>query len=185
MTFFTENQIWRILDDEFEIWSENYPVEVAIRRGFQPTQQNTPTGLIAYIFQIMNERHGFQGSSDAWDSDLQAIAHTERYTVEKTLQISTQAITDPDNDYTSGDVAESIAAFFNSQAVIERLTAQKIGVIRITQIRHPHFVNDQDQYEGDPNFDMVITYCQEVQSEGVVVDNISGNIYNEDTVPVP
>jgi hypothetical protein len=182
MAFLTENQIWKILDDELELWSLTFPAGVSIRRGFQPTQQNTPTGLIAYIFQIMNERFGFQGSSDAWNGGTGKMDHTERYTVNKTLQISTQALTGVDAEYTSGDVAESIAAWFNSQVVIERMNAQKIGVIRITQVRHPHFVNDQDQYEGDPSFDMMITYCQEVKTDGVAIDSISGDIYNDETV---
>lgn len=185
MSFFTENDIWAILESELEVWAESYSEDVQIRRGFQPTQQRTPEGFFAFIFQTNNKRYGWQGSNDEYNSGDSVMEHSERYIINKFLQISTQAITKVDAVTTAGDVAESIAAYLQSQVFVERLLEQEIEILRITEVRHPHFVNDADRYEGDPSFDFVISYTQVTQTEGVAVDNITGNLYNECTVPVP
>ena len=183
-TFFTENQIWALLDEEFNLWEASYSETVAIRRGFQPTQQSTPAGYFAYLFQIMNKKYGWQAGIDTWNSGTSTMDHVERYIINKTIQVSTQDITDPSSiGATSGDVAESIAAWLNSFPVINRLKSRGVEILRITDVRHPHFVNDFNNYDGNPNFDFIISYTQEVQSEGVAVDNVRGNLYNECSVP--
>jgi hypothetical protein len=173
------------LNAELQLWEGSYPATVAIKRAYQPTQQRTPAGLFAYVFQINNKRYGWQSSSDEYNETDKLMVHTEKYIIEKTLQISAQSITEIDAEYTAGDVAESLAAHINSSAIIERFELLKIGILRVTNVRHPHFINDRDRYEGDPSFDFVITYRQEIETTGTSVDNINGEVYSECSLPPP
>ncbi len=185
MSFFSENEIWQIINTEFALWEAIYPDSVNIRRSFQPTQQRTPEGFFAYLFQISNKRYGWQSGHDSYNAGNDNFDHIERYIINKTLQISTQAITDPSAERTSGDIAESLAAWFGSQAVVDRLKSQDIEILRITDIRHPHFDNDLGRYEGDPSFDFVLSYTQEIESTTAPVDNINGDVYNDASLPTP
>lgn len=185
MSFFTENQIWKLLQDELALWEATYPDSVIVKRSFQPSQQSTPAGFVAYVFQINNKRYGWQSGSDKFNSGTNSIDHIERYIINKFLQISTQAITDPKALRTSGDVAESIAAWLGSQEVILRLKSQEVEIFRITTIRHPHFTNDLDRYEGDPSFDFILSYTQEIESITPPIDNIDGQLINDGALPPP
>ena len=193
MSFLTENDVWKLIKAELAIWETGYPDSVVVKRGFEPTQQKTPVNFFAFIFQINNHRYGAQGHSDKFNPIDNQIDHTERYIINKTLQISTQAITDLDAERTSGDVAErtsgdvaeSIAAHLGSQLVIQRLKTQGLGIFRITDVRHPHFDNDVDRYEADPSFDFVLSYTQEIESVGIAVDNINGVVTDTCSLPPP
>lgn len=185
MSFFTENEIWELLKDELALWEATYPDSVIVKRAFQPTQQSTPTGFLAYVFQIHNKRYGWQSGSDKFNPTTDTIDHTERYIINKFLQISTQAITDPEALRTAGDVAESIAAWLGSQEVINRLKSQEVEIFRITDIRHPHFTNDLERYEGDPSFDFILSYTQEIVSITPPIDNINGEVINDGALPPP
>lgn len=183
--FFTENQIWEFLNTELNIWEQEYSESVTIKRSFQPTQQKVPTSFFAYLFQIHNRRFGWQGSEDIWDDETETMIHVDRYIYNKTIQLSTQTITSPKSQFTSGDVAESIAAYLMTPKVISSWKAQGMEIIRIIDVRHPHFVNDANRFEGDPSFDFVLSYTQEIESTGVAVDNVSGSVYNDSSLPLP
>ena len=185
MIFFTENEIWKLLKDELALWEATYPDTVIVKRSFQPSQQSTPTGFIAYVFQINNKRYGWQSGNDKFNPNTDSIDHIERYIINKFLQISTQAITDPEAERTAGDVAESIAAWFGSQEVIARLKSNEVEIFRITDVRHPHFVNDLERYEGDPSFDFILSYTQEIESTTLPIDNINGQVINDGALPPP
>ena len=185
MTFFTENDIWSFLKNELNIWEVGYVDSVTIRRAFQPSQNKTITDFLASIFQISNKRYGFQGSTDKFNTDLDQMEHFERYIYNKTLQISTQQLTEDTTVRTAGDAAESLASYLQSQAFIDRIVEQGIEILRITEVRHPHYETSSGQYRGDPSFDFVLSYTQEIMTVIDGITEVNGEVRAVESLPPP
>lgn len=63
---------------------------------------------------------------------------------------------------TAKDYTRLAKMLISSQPFIEALTAQQIGMQRITDIRNVPFVNDQGNFEYNPSFDFTVSYKQTI-----------------------
>ena len=114
-----------------------------------------------------DHRYGHVKREDVPDplNPLQMI-HRETQIYETTIQVSTLAKPPPVtgaldvNEPTAADLANQAAAVMQSDATIVALRTLGIGILRITDVRTPHFRNDRDQFEAAPNFDFVLTHKQ-------------------------
>ena len=55
------------------------------------------------------------------------------------------------------DLAQLTADILQSDLAIAQLSAQNVGVYRITDVREPYPTNDRDRFELSPSFDVTLT----------------------------
>lgn len=184
MAFFLDNQIWEILIAELNLWESqffiDFGVNVNVARNFQPQQAFVPDGLALFISKIHSRRYGIQAHKDKYNSLSGMNEHTERYVMNDTYQIDTQAVSNPSQTSTtirSADIAESSAAHFQSLDTLLRLKSEGLEIFRIADIKHPHFVNDFDRFEPAPSFDFIISYEQDITRDQPPVEAIFGTTH--------
>jgi hypothetical protein len=64
------------------------------------------------------------------------------------------------NQPTESDVLDAVAGIINSDSFLAAMQAQGVGILRITDLRNPHYTNDRDRYAADPSFDVVFTHTR-------------------------
>lgn len=132
---------------------------VITKQANQPTQQGVNSGPTVYFFKVASKRYGFLGRLDQWDSVSTTMVHTESQYYETTFQISAlvrQLPTTP-NQYTASDLVNEVASIIQSDNARDILNASGVGILRVTDISNPYFVDDRDQFEASPSFDFVLT----------------------------
>lgn len=138
-----------------------------IEQNNQPRTSGRPNKRALLLDQIHARRYGHVKREDLPDPDVPTrMIHRETQIYETTIQVSSLAKPPPVtgvldvNEPTAADLANQAAAVMQSDATIAALRALDIGVLRITDVRTPHFRNDRDQFEAAPNFDFVLTHKQ-------------------------
>ena len=147
---------------------------VAVKQANQPTQQGANTIPTVYFFKVNNRRYGFLGRRDKWDSVNSKMVHTEAQYMECTFQISAlvrQSPYSPDK-YTASDLVNEVASIMQSDNTRDILNASGVGILRVTDIRNPYFVDDKDQFEASPSFDFILTFEDRRVSTVPIIDAI-------------
>jgi hypothetical protein len=131
---------------------------VIVKQANQPTQQGVNTGPTVYFFKVSSKRYGFLGRKDRWDSDAETMIHTESQYYETTFQVSALVQQNPKtpNQYTASDLVNEVASILQSDNTIDTFNESGIGILRVTDLVNPYFVDDRDQFEASPSFDFVL-----------------------------
>lgn len=148
-----------------------------IKQAFQPTQQGANSEPTAYIYKISDKRIGSPYRDDVWINN--ELIHTELQQYETTFQISVLATQNPSktNQYTASDIANLIAYILNSDLTIYKLNLQEIGILRVTDVRNPYFLDDRQRYEANPSLDFTLTHKQIVEKLNPVIQYTEFGIY--------
>ena len=149
---------------------------VVVKQANQPTMQGINKGPTVYFFKVTSKRYGFLGRHDKWvDGGFQ---HTESQYMESTWQISALVTQYPitPNQYTASDLVQEVAAIMQSDNARAILNNSGVGILRVTDISNPYFVDDRDQFEASPSFDFVLTYQDFRQSTSPKITNYDNDI---------
>lgn len=136
---------------------------VKMARNFQPRQQGAPSGPYVYFIKLSDHRHGSPERRDVWDEDAGAFVHTETQRYETTLQFMALVPQDPKatTGLTESDILNAVSGIMQSDAIISAFQAQEVGILRVTEVRNPYIVDDRDQFEATPSFDVVLTHTRQ------------------------
>lgn len=138
--------------------ADNY-TDVAVKQNYQPTQQGANSQATVYFFKVNNRRYGFLGRRDVWDSINNKMVHTEAQYMECTFQVSALVRQSPCNiSYTASDLVNEVASIMQSDNTRAILNSSGVGILRVTDVRNPYFVDDKDQFEASPSFDFTLTF---------------------------
>jgi len=131
-----------------------------VKQSNQPTQQGIPTAPMVFFTKIYNRRYGFLGREDVWDSGTSSFIHSESQYYETAFQVSALVLQNPSDLTipTASDLVNEVACLMQSDATRAILNAQGVGILRITDVTNPYFVDDRDNFEASPSFDFVLTY---------------------------
>ena len=153
-------------------------INVATKQSNQPTQQGINTGPTVYFFKVGNKRYGFLGRADVWDSAHSTMVHTEAQYYETTFQIAALVLQFPitPNQYTASDLVNEVASIMQSDNTRAILNNSGIGILRVTNVSNPYFVDDRDQFEASPSFDFVLTHQQNRIGVNPVISSFNLNI---------
>lgn len=156
---------------------DDLSLSVEVKQSFQPTQQGANTDPTIYIFKITDKRYGFLDRKSVWDENTLQETHTESQVYESTFQFSALVRQDPSDvaSLTASDVANYAASIMQSDKTRESLQELGIGVLRVLDVRNPYFNDDRDQFEGSPNFDLVITYNRVIITQSPVIQSVEYN----------
>jgi hypothetical protein len=151
-----------------------------VKQSNQPTQQGVPTAPLVFFTKIFNKRFGFLRRADVWNTLTSQFDHTESQYYETTFQVSALVLQDPTDLTipTASDLVNEVACIMQSSTTLDTLNNAGVGILRISDITNPYFVDDHDNYEASPSFDFVLVYLNErVSTSPLITPPISQNIH--------
>jgi hypothetical protein len=153
---------------------------VIVRQAYQPTQQGTESDPAVHFFKISDKRYGspYKYSFHNFLENQQHQIYRQLY--ETTFQISALSAQNPKdmNSLTASDLVNITSEILQLDSTIKELKSNNVGILRISDIRNPIFVDDRDQFEESPSFDFTLRHFQDRDSIIDFVTEIDGNIYN-------
>jgi len=151
---------------------------VTVKQANQPTQQGIQSNPALYFFKVNAKRYGYLGRLDVWDADDVEMVHTETQYIESTWQVSALVLQLPSTptQYTASDLVNEAASIMQSDSTRDILNQSGIGILRVTDLVNPYFVDDRDNFEASPSFDFVLTYENTRTSQGTFVSEFNANI---------
>lgn len=153
--------------------------DVVVIAGSQPTQQGAPSGPNVRFIKLFDHQYGNSTTQTVVDPDDHTMMiETQTQFYESTFQINTLVIEDPNNiSYTASDLASTVALILNSNAARLAFKASNVGVLQITDIRAPIFLDELDRREYAPNFDFTLTHKKLNIARIPVIYSIETGIY--------
>jgi hypothetical protein len=180
-------------------------VVVPVLQAYQPTMQGVNTAPALYIHKIGDQRVGFPRKRSKWvttysqletesdqgiatesgigvDADgtqQSSMVHTETQRYVTTFQISALATQDPSTpmQLTASDLVNFAAAVVQSDAFIQAIEAQGVGVLKVFDVRNPYFQDDRGQFEASPSFDMTLCHNMVIVSTVPILVSETLKIY--------
>lgn len=126
----------------------------------QPTQEGVPSAPTVYLEKLFDHDYGFPIVSQSYDSDTNIYTQTEKQVVETTFQISALVPQNPSDLTipTAADVVKQVKLWVQTRVTIAALMAQSISMYRVSEVRAEWFTDDSEQFENNPNFDIVLQH---------------------------
>ena len=145
----------------------------------QPTQQGTPLKNTIYFQKLFDHRYGFMGVHEIYDELNTRVIRTQIQNYETTFQIQALAIQDPANTSapTASDLVNIVSDVLQLQSTIETLQASHVGILRITDVVNPYFIDDKDRFEATPSFSFTLTHTHTNISYQPFIDSVAIKIY--------
>lgn len=153
---------------------------VIVKQSNQPTQQGIPTAPMVFFTKIYNKRFGFLRREDVWNIAAQDFIHTESQYYETSFQVSALTLQNPSDITipTASDLVNEVASIMQSSNTLDILNNAGVGILRISDITNPYFVDDRDNFEASPSFEFVLVYLNErVSTSPKITPPISTNIH--------
>ena len=176
MTVKTDNQIIQIFLPIIQngLITDGF-TGVTVKQSNQPTQQGVPVTPCVFFFKVSNKRFGFLGRYDKWV--INELKHHEVQYMEITFQISALVLQYPitPNQYTASDLVNEVASIIQSDNTRVILNNNEIGILRVTDISNPYFVDDRDQFEASPSFDFTLVYKDDRVSTSAIISEYDAN----------
>lgn len=153
-------------------------IEAEVAQAYNDTQQGVPTTPAVFISALPARRYGWLKRNDKWDAVESQMTHEENQWLTNTFQISTSVLPDPNDltEMTAWDLAEAVASILQGDTGRNALQEAGVGILRITDIRNPQFVDDRGRFEYAPNFDFTVTHEDVTLSTNPVVETFEVNI---------
>lgn len=135
------------------------PAGVALARNYQLKQEGTPSIPTVYFVKIGDRRYGHPSRRDVWDADQGVFVHTERQVYISTYQF--QATEPTSQELTASDILNTVSGIIQSDKILSAFLAAGVGVQRVTDVRNPYIVDEHDQFEAVPSFDIVLSHWRD------------------------
>lgn len=150
---------------------------VVVTQSNQPTQQGINIAPTVYFYKIGDHRYGWVDREDKWDGINNV--HTEVQIYETTFQISALVLQKPNNTltYTASDLVNEVAYIMQNESTLQTLSDSNVGILRITDVRNPYFLDDRDNFEASPSFDFILTHKQTRLKNTSHVESIQSVFY--------
>lgn len=138
--------------------------DVRLARNFQARQHGAPTTPYVFFVKLSDRRYGHVQRREEWDVQAGQFRHVERQRYESLYQFSAWVPQEPADAHalTESDILNIVSGIIQSDTTIAAFQAADVGMLRITDVRNPYIVNDRDQFEGVPTFDVVLTHTREI-----------------------
>lgn len=154
---------------------------VAVQQSYQPTNQGVNTQKTVYVHKLGDHRYGTVKRETKWVTDTDGgdrMVHTESQYYETMFQVDALVTQDPKDTsgLTASDLVNFAAAIMQSDAAIQALFDNGIGIIRVEDVRNPYFENDKNRFQASPSFDFTLEHEQVIVSAGPVATKITINI---------
>lgn len=151
---------------------------VKLARNFQSRQHGANSGPYVYFVKIGDRRYGSPAKKDHYAPLTGDFIHTETQQYESTYQFSAWIPQDPANvtQLTESDILNAVSGIMQSDVALAAFQAQEVGILRVTEVRNPYIVDDHDQFEAVPTFDIVLTHKRQRVTTIPAVTTYEANI---------
>lgn len=139
---------------------------VEVVQLYQPSTVGQASGPQVVMQTIGNRRYGWVKREDVQPVPPETdMTHIETQWWETTVQIGVTARRNPEDPNfltlpSAMDICKAASDILQSDTGLTALAVQRVRPLRITEIRQVRFVNDSDQFEAMPSFDVVLVYPQ-------------------------
>lgn len=144
--------------------------DVIVRQKYQPSTVGVTSAPTIQLHYIHGKRYGSVGRSErpAPAPSLDVI-HAETQWWESTIQVGCTARRNPNDPNfltqpSAFDIVKMASDILQSDKGMALMAVQRVRPLRITLIRVLRFINDSDQYEAQPSFDIVLSHVQITES---------------------
>lgn len=133
---------------------------VKLARSYQSRQQGANSSPYVYFVKVGDHRYGHPERKDEYAPGSGDFTHTEIQQYETTYQFSAWVPQDPKDvtGLTESDILNIVSGIMQSDALLAAFRAQEVGILRVTEVRNPYIVDDHDQFEAVPSFDVTLTH---------------------------
>lgn len=188
----TDNQLIEVLATALEAASANAGWNYGVVQKDEPTTQGTPTAPTIFFEKLFDVAYGWAHTENTPNIPAKTFAETDTQVYETHFQISALVIQDP-NDLTiptASDVCNYMKQYLAHRTITAQFAAQGLGVLKVSEVRNPYFLDDRNMFEANPSFDIVFTHSRSITITIPGVDKIVGAISSFDpkhqgTFPVP
>lgn len=136
--------------------------DVAVKQAYQPGFKVGPEdGRGLYLSRVKRRRYGHNGQKHVYNETTGMFDRTDSFISLVTYQIDAVSnVDDPDdfNILSPGDLAEAAADGLSMAEAREYLLSQGLTLERITEIRPSYTLDENEQHESSPSFDVTICY---------------------------
>lgn len=133
---------------------------VSVRAVYQPQQFGAPKGPTVTMQTITARRIGAL-RRDYRPAGGETIPAVMTQWWEATLQIGAIARRLPEETLSlpsANDILRTASDILQSDAGMTAMAAQRVRPLRIADVRNLQWVNESDQYESMPSFDLILSY---------------------------
>lgn len=133
---------------------------VKLKRNFQSRQQGADSTAYVYFVKLGDRRYGHPERRDVWNTQTATFDHAEIQQYESTYQFSAWIPQTPQDvtSLTESDILNIVSGIIQSDALLAAFQAAEVGILRVTDVRNPYIVDDRDQFEAVPSFDVILTH---------------------------
>lgn len=149
-----------------------------VQKNQQPRQQGVPSAAVILFHHVGTVNVGWPYRGDVWNAVSGKFDHTEIQRRESRYQIGALAPQSPNNATlpTPADFCLAMSAVMQSDATRATLLAANVGVQHITDIRSVYFVDDKDQNQESPSFDVVLSHQDSFATTTPKIDVINPTV---------
>lgn len=154
-------------------------MDVQIQQSSQPIQVGVSTGATVAFFKIGDHRYGWPQRLSYVDPDTQIMMRKTTQAYETTFQMESLLPQNPTpaDQTTASDLLNAVAAIMQDEDTIATLIANDVGILRVTDVRNPYFIDDRDQNEAAPSFDFTLTHKQTIIKTVPAVQSVQFGIF--------
>lgn len=139
--------------------TEQGKTAIAVKQGYQPTQQGAESGAALYFHKTTDRRRGAPSRVSKWDEAQSAMVHTETVAMETAYQWNATVPGSPDlAAMTAADLLKLGAAIMQGDTFMGALRAQSVGILAVPSLTNTPILNDRQQWEYVPSFDLTVTH---------------------------
>ena len=137
-------------------------------RAFQTGTVGTPSGPAVTMHHVGAKRYGHVRREEVQPTEPGGdFTHVETQWWKTTLQIAAVNADALDNCQIASDILQGDDG-------LAALAVERVRPLRVTDLRTVQFVNESDQFEAMPNFDVVLVYPKTVTSTTPQAQQIKG-----------
>lgn len=151
---------------------------VRVKRNFAPTKSSAPDSPVIIMHRIDSQRVGWTGRTfsltniEARETAVQNHAITFQFNA--LVPVETE---ETEDTLTANDLLDTAALILQSRLMLEACKAAGIGIERISAIRSNYVQNENDNWEPEPSFDLVVDVKKTLVTSVNVVTSTDIKIY--------
>lgn len=153
---------------------------VTLEQAYASVLIGVTTGAMISFFKVADHRYGIRKSESVWNPEDEKEIRTTEQVYESTFQIQALVPQTPSPDFvmTASDLINTVAQILQDEDAVNTFQQSGVGILRVTDVRNPYFMDDHDQFEACPSFDFTLTHKQITTKEVPVIESpIESGIY--------
>lgn len=151
---------------------------VRVKRSYASTKSSAPDAPAIIMHRIDSQRVGWSGrrfyKEDNAGHQVTMQNHAITFQFNALVPVEDEESLDT---LTAGDLLDTAALILQSRAMIDTCKAAGIGIERISAIRSNYVQNENDDWEQEPSFDLVVDVRKELITSVNVVTSTDIKIY--------